>query len=53
MEMLDAPTAWNEVPDLMMETEDGRMIMKAATKRKRDEVARWWRKQRREDDLRL
>ena len=37
-EILDAPPAWNEVPDLMMETKDGRMILEAATKRKRDGV---------------
>ena len=51
--MLDALPALNEVPDLMMETEDGRMITEEATKRKRDEVARGWRKGRREDDIRL
>ena len=38
-EMLDAPAAWNEVPDLILETKDGRMILAAATKQKRDEVA--------------
>ena len=42
-EILEVPPSWNEVPDLMMEAEDGRMIMEAATKRKRDEVARGWR----------
>ena len=51
-EMLDAPPAWNEVPDLMMETEDGRMIPEAAMKRKRDEVAQWQRKRQREEDIR-
>ena len=51
-EILDAPPAWNEVPDLMMETEYGRMIQEAAIKRKRDEVACGWRKQQREDDIR-
>ena len=50
--MLDPPPAWNEAPDLMMETEDGRMIQEAATKRKRDEVACGQRQQRREDDIR-
>ena len=39
--MLQVPPAWNEVPDLMMEDEDGMMIKEADTKRKRDEVA--WR----------
>ena len=34
-----------------METEDGRMITEAATKRKRDEVAHGWRKRRREEIL--
>ena len=48
-EMLDAPLAWNEVPDLIMETEDSRMFLEAATKRKRDEVALG----RRKDDIRL
>ena len=47
-EMLDTPPAWNEVPDLMMETEDGRMKLEAATKRKRDKVAQGLRKLRRE-----
>ena len=42
-EMLDAPPAWNEVLDLMIETEDGRMIPEAAHGR---------RKRRREDDIR-
>ena len=35
-ELLDNLPAWNEVLDLMMETEDGGMITVAATKRKRD-----------------
>ena len=39
-EMLDAPLACNEVPDLMMKAEDGRMIPEAATKQRREEVAR-------------
>ena len=47
-EMLEAPPAWSKVPDLMMETEGGRIIPIAATKRKRDEVARGRRKQQRE-----
>ena len=53
-ERLDAPPAWNEVPDLMMEAEDGMMILKAATKRKREgeEVAWWPRKRQREDEIR-
>ena len=52
-EMLDTPPAWTDVPDLMMESKDGRMMPEAATKRKRDEVARGWRKRWREDDIRL
>ena len=51
-EMLDAPPALNEVPDLMMETKDGRMIPEAATKRKRDEVGLGRRKRPREEDIR-
>ena len=50
--MSEVPPAWNEVPDVMMETEDGRMTTEAAKKRKRDEVdhgqRKWWR----EDDIR-
>ena len=51
-EMLDTPLVWNEVPDPMMETKDGRMIREAATKQKRDEVACGRRKRQREDDNR-
>ena len=35
-----APQARNEVPDLLMEVEDGRMMPEAAVKQRRDEVAR-------------
>ena len=52
-EMLDTLPAWNVIPDLMMETEDGRMISEAPSKRKRDEVVCGQRKRRREDDIRL
>ena len=52
-EILDALPACNEVPDLMMETEGGRMILEAATKNTRDEEARGGRKQPREDDIRI
>ena len=48
-EMLKVPPEWNEVPDLMMETEEGRII--AETLRKRDEVAPGWRKRGREDEI--
>ena len=34
--MLEVPPAWNAVPDLMMEAEDGWMITKVATKGKKD-----------------
>ena len=50
-EMLEAPPAWGEVLDLLMETEGGRIILEAATKRKRDEVARGRRKLRREEEI--
>ena len=43
-EMLEVPPAWNEVPDLRMKDEEGKMIMEVTTKQKRDEVARGWRK---------
>ena len=51
-EIIDAPPVWSEVPDLMMETKEGRMIPEAATKQKRNEVARGRRKQWREDEIR-
>ena len=51
-EMLEAPPAWNEVPDLMMEVEDGMMMSEAAVKQRRDEVTRGRRKRRKEDDIR-
>ena len=49
--MLEVPPAWNVVPDLMMEVEEGRMITEAAIKGKRDEVARGWRKPQREEEI--
>ena len=51
-EMLNTLPAWNEVPDLMMESKDARMITEAATKWKTDEVAQGRRKGRWEDDIR-
>ena len=48
-ELLKAPPAWGDVPDLMMETEEEVMIPGAATKRKRDEVAHGRKKRQRED----
>ena len=37
--MLEIPPKWNAVPDLIMEDEEGIMIMETDTKRKRDKVA--------------
>ena len=50
-QMLEVPLEWNEVPDLMMEDEDVQPATEAAVKRKIDEVAREWRKRRKEDDI--
>ena len=50
--MLEVLPAWNEVPDLMMEAKDRRMITEAATKQRRDEVAQGRRKWWRDDDIR-
>ena len=47
-EILKAPPVWNEVPDLMMEVEEGRIMPEAAVKQRRDEVAQG----RREEDIR-
>ena len=49
--MLEVPPAWNAVPDLMMEAEDGWMITKVATKGKQDKVAFGRRKLWRVDDI--
>ena len=38
-EILEAPLVQNEVPDLMMEVEEGQMMPEAAVKQRRDEVA--------------
>ena len=51
--MLEAPPAWNDVPDLMMEAEEGRILPKAAVKRKREVVARGRRKQQRDEEISL
>ena len=48
-DILEVTPVWNEVPDLMMEDEDGMMITEAATKLKRDEVAQGQRKGQKED----
>ena len=49
---LDAPPGWNNVEDLIME--DGEILEENTRleKRRRDEVAQGWRKQRKEDDIR-
>ena len=51
-EQLDAPSQWNEVPELMMDsgTEEG--MPEATIKRKEEEVARDRRKLWREDNIR-
>ena len=51
-EILEVPTELNEVPDLMMEDKDVQPATEAAVKQKIDEVARWWRKWWKEDDIR-
>ena len=49
---VEIPPEWNAVPDLIMEDEEGIMIMETDTKRKRDKVAWGRRKRRKEDDIR-
>ena len=49
--MLEVPSKWNEVPDLMMEDKDGGPATEAAVQQKIDEVAQGWRKQRKVDDI--
>ena len=50
-EMLEVTPEWNEVTDMMMEDENVLPEAEGSTKRKRDEVARGWRKRRKEDDI--
>ena len=50
-EMLKIPPEWNTVPDMMMEDKDVLPEAEGSTKKKRDEVARGWRKWRKEDDI--
>ena len=50
--MLEVPPEGNAVPDLIMEDEEGMMIMEIYTKEKRDEVAQGRRKHPKEDDIR-
>ena len=47
----ESPPQWKEVPDLMMENEDGEESNKASGKRKQEKVARGWWKQQREEDI--
>ena len=51
-EMIEASPAWNEVPDLIMEVEEGRVMPEAAVKQRREEVARGGKKKRREGEIR-
>ena len=50
-EMLDTPPGWNEDKDLIMD--DGDILAKnmRPEKRRRDEIARGWRKRRKEDNI--
>ena len=50
-EMLEVPPQWNEVPDLMMEEEDVLTKATGSIKRRRDEISRGWKKQRKEDNI--
>ena len=52
-EMLEAPPAWKEVPDLMMVVEEKRMMPEAPVKQKMEELTQGWRKWRREEEIRL
>ena len=51
-EMLDNPSEWNEVEDLVWEGGDIWKDMRPE-KRRRDEISRGWRKRRKEDDIRI
>ena len=48
--MLEVPSEWNAVPDLIIEDKEGMMITETYTKRKRDEVAQGHRKRQKEYD---
>ena len=50
-ERLEAPPGWNEVEDLIMDDGDILVENMKPEKRRRDEVARGRRKQRKEDDI--
>ena len=50
--MLDTPSGWNEVEDLIMD--DGDILAKnmRPENRRIDEIAQGWRKRRKDDDIR-
>ena len=48
---MEALPGWNKALDLMMETGGEEGITDAVNKRRREEGARGWRKQRKEDDI--
>ena len=50
-EMLEVPPEWNEVPDFMMEEEDVLPEATGSTKRRRDEISRGRREQRKEYNI--
>ena len=49
--MLEIPSEWNAVPDLIMEDDKRLMITETDNKLKRNKVARGVRKWRKEDDI--
>ena len=51
-DMLEIPPEWNEVPDLIMEDVDILPEDMRPDKRRRDEISRGRRKQRKEEDIR-
>ena len=51
-EMLEVPSEWNEVPDLMMEEEDVLPQATESTKWRRDKISRGRRKRCKEDNIR-
>ena len=52
-EMLDTSPEWNKVEDLIMDDRDILAENMRPEKRRRDEIARGRRKQRKEDDIRV
>ena len=49
--MLDTPLGWNEVKDLILDDGDILSENTRPEKRRRDEIAWGWRKQKKEDDI--